>query len=82
MATSTSAQRLATHAAPVGLERGVALDECLKPEPERGVSGLPLAKEVNRAVELLAGDLGLDALDPLKPLLVQMLDARELYLGV
>jgi len=68
--------------APVGLQRGVALDQRLKAEPQCGVPGLDLAELVKGSVELLARDLRLDALDSLKPLLIEMLDARKLHLRI
>ena len=73
---------LTSNATPVGLKRGVALDQGLKAKSKCGVSGLLLAKCVKRTVELLPRNLRLDTLDALKPLLVEMLDARELNLGV
>ncbi|MBW2587337.1 MAG: hypothetical protein JRD92_10395 [Deltaproteobacteria bacterium] len=73
---------LTADAAPVRLQRGVALDQRLKTEPKRGVPWLDFAQLMKRAVELLARDLWLDALDPLKPLLIKMLDARKLHLCI
>ena len=68
--------------APVRLQRGVALDQRLKTEPQRGVPGLDLAELVKGSVKLLARDLRFDALDSLKPLLIEMLDARKLHLRI
>jgi hypothetical protein len=68
---------LAADALPILLERVVALDDRLQLEALGGVANLLAAQHVDATVDVLARDLGLDALDAHEVLLVQRAQSLE-----